>query len=1167
MEQGRTMLSRLKLWQKIVIITAILGLPLLLVTREYVKLSKELSLNNLKQQLTALPALEHIGELTRQIQDHGANLPLWVIGSDISPNHMRESFEKIDGMVERITIDLSHIKGFDQSQWLKIAEKIKGLHEGGDATPRGFSVYAELSSELTNFAKNLSYSAKFYSGAGNIIVTSRMAVDLTPSLAENVNLLRGYITYKTFINEKTIDDLSATSSYLSLAENRYREIEQSLNDIRTTSPELFRDMESSASKIDVQFEVVRGLVKQYHSEGAARVQPEQFFTFSTELIGSIYDLHNISIRLMETKLRQEIRAAEDQVNYIISIASFAGLIVLALIFFISRSFVRGVRDVVIITQQVAAGNRQIYFPPQEGNDEIRSIMDELRRTYLAICESEERARIDTWLLERQKALNETIRGEKDLKRFAENCLSSLGGSIGAEIGSFYRQSEGALDLVYSLGVKAPLHFDRGEGLISAVASAGQIRHLSQEMLPDGYSSISSSLGQSFAKGLIIFPVRFQNEVIAVLEFLSFNDFNDISLRFLEAVEENIAVILKSVEANALVLDLLGTTQKQSSELLEANLELETKTQLLNDQQLTLQQVNQELEEQRSELEAQNEKLEVVIDNLAIAKKDAEEKGREAEVANRYKSIFLANMSHELRTPLNSIMILAQVLVENREKTMSENQIKNANIIHTSGKDLLKLINEILDLSRIEAGKIEINPVAIDVGVLASDTLEMYEALAHNKKLSYSVAVEPDCPKSLISDPVRLAQILRNFVANAIKFTEAGLVSVKFKRAESALYALEVDVKDSGVGIPTDKQAVIFEPFRQLNNALSRKEEGTGLGLAISKNLAAKLGGDILVSSEPGKGSTFTLLLPLQPPDENGSAGELKIEDKIFVEDDRDNVKPHEATVLIIEDDQTFAELLLAKCRAEGFKCVLSPRGRDCVGFAERFFPHGILLDLRLPDMDGLDVLTDLKSNAKTRNIPVHVFSGADGETEAMKRGAKEFVSKPISMEKLEQVLKDLPSEAILDDISLFLHSVDSKMPKSKGPSNALLLNENVFEGKSILIVDDDIRNVYSLRQILHGRGSSILVAENGREALEVLAEHPATDLVLMDIMMPEMDGYEATRRIREEERFKKLPIIALTAKAMKDDRDKCIAAGASDYLLKPIDTDKLLMLMRVWLGK
>ncbi|RYZ53784.1 MAG: response regulator, partial [Proteobacteria bacterium] len=250
-----------------------------------------------------------------------------------------------------------------------------------------------------------------------------------------------------------------------------------------------------------------------------------------------------------------------------------------------------------------------------------------------------------------------------------------------------------------------------------------------------------------------------------------------------------------------------------------------------------------------------------------------------------------------------------------------------------------------------------------------------------------------------------------------------------------------------------------------------------------------------------------------------------------------------------------------------FKCIVSPRGRDCVGFAERFFPHGIILDLKLPDMDGLDVLTDLKSNAKTRNIPVHVFSGADGESEAMRRGAKEFVAKPISMEKLEQLLKNLPTEDILEDISLFLHSVDSKIAKSKSGSPGYLLNENVFEGKSILIVDDDIRNVYSLRQILHGRGSSILVAENGREALEVLAEHPETDLVLMDIMMPEMDGYEATRRIREEARFKTLPIIALTAKAMKDDREKCIAAGASDYLLKPIDTEKLLMLMRVWLGK
>ncbi len=831
------MFSRLKLWQKIGLITAVLGIPLLFVTREYVKLAKELSLNNLNEQLQALPAIEHIGNLTRLIQDHGASLPLWVIGSDITPTHRKESADRIDGLIDEVSDDLAKLQHFDRTQWEEIVKSIKALQNLVPDSPRRFAAYAELSGRLTNYADILSYNSKFYSGAGNLFIPSRLAVDLTPSLGENINMLRGFISYKVLVNEKSLLDLSTASSYLNLAESRFQEISQSMVDLTRHNPEFYQQLKPSLITIEHQLASVRGMVKQYLGESEGVTKPEIYFVQCSELISSIYGLHNITIHLIELKLRSEIRSADSRLNSIIGLASFAGVLVLALVFLISRSFVRGIRDIAIISEQVAGGNRQIRFPPQDSNIEIRTIMGEIGRIYLAICASEEKSRID----------------------------------------------------------------------------------------------------------------------------------------------------------------------------------------------------NQELEEKSSELAAQNKKLEVVIDNLAFANKDAETKGREAAVANRHKSIFLANMSHELRTPLNSIMILAQVLAENREKTMSLNQIKNANIIHNSGKDLLKLINDILDLSRIEAGKIEVNSIRVELAAVADETREMYEALAKNKRLRYTVNLAADCPESIETDPMRLSQIVRNFVANAIKFTEAGQVTVTFLKAKSPAFELEIKVSDTGVGIPDDKLVQIFEPFQQLDNTLSRKQEGTGLGLAISRNLAQKLGGDIEVSSELGKGSSFSILLP---------------------------------KVLPLNDDNS-----VDFKREEG----------------------------------------EFKKNSKAK------------------------------LKELVQV-----------------------------PRPQMMLAEDQFDGKNILIVDDDIRNVYSLRQILHGRACSIFVATNGFEALEILEgkdrSQPKIDLVLMDIMMPEMDGYEAMRRIRAIPSFQSLPIIALTAKAMRDDRDQCLAAGANDYLLKPVDTEKLILLMRVWLG-
>jgi CheY-like chemotaxis protein/signal transduction histidine kinase len=904
-------------------------------------------------------------------------------------------------------------------------------------------------------------------------------------------------------------------------------------------------------------------------------------------------------------------------------------------------------------------------------------------------------------------------------------------------------------------------------------------------VPDDYIQITSGLGEAPPRNIIVLPILFEGDVKAVIELASFLPFSAIHQTFLDQLAESIGVVLNMIQANMRTEELLEQSQKltqelqsqskelqqQQDELKRSNSELEAQAktlrqseELLKEQQEELQQVNEELEEKASLLAEQNQKVEQKNREVEAARLALEEKAEQLALSSKYKSEFLANMSHELRTPLNSLLILAKLLSDNKEKTLTPKQVEFAQTIYTSGTDLLNLINDILDLSKVEAGKMELDTMDVPIQDVSSFTKRTFEPLAHQKGLTYTVDVQPGVPTTIYTDGQRLQQVIKNLLSNAVKFTEKGGVTLTIRNAEKgkrfasrildqADTVIAFMVEDTGIGIAKEKQQLIFEAFQQADGTTSRKFGGTGLGLSISREIARLLGGEIRVESTPGRGSTFTLFLParyVEPEtsksDEGGSArrrdrgdqwanveagnprsravsprlpserhsmpttaeaggwersggGTAVVESQPSSEesfdeptprdtlpkpagfdDDRDSIEPGDRVLLIVENDVSFCKILLDMAREKGFKGLCALDGEAGLKLAHAFEPDAITLDIDMPGMDGWAVLDRLKHHPQTRHIPVHIITGVRERQQGLKSGALAYLEKPVTKEALDDsfakiasfidksvkrllvveddetqreamieliqhedveitavataedalrelstghfdcmvldlglqgvngfelletvkanpqmwdlpiiiytgkalsqaeetklrkfaetiIVKDVKSpERLLDETALFLHRVEAKLPEQKRRMLERLHNTDaVFSGKRVLIVDDDVRNIFSLTSMLEDHGMQVSFAENGKDAVAMLRERQDFDLVLMDIMMPEMDGYETTRAIRQIPALKALPIIALTAKAMKGDREKTIAAGASDYITKPVDTDQLLSLMRVWL--
>lgn len=1026
-----------------------------------------------------------------------------------------------------------------------------------------------------------------------------------------------------------------------------------------------------------------------------------FYTIRV-IVSSILEIKNAADRMTKGEVDLELAvASRDEIGALAD--SFGNMIQVS-------------REYATAADTIGNGNYAVEVNVRGKEDKLGVALAGMRDNLRNLSEENERR---TWLLTGTSELNDKMRGEKAIRELAQEVINQLSKYMNAQIGAVYINEGSYLTLAGSYAFhhrkENTNEIKFGQGLVGQAALEKKTITFSD--IPDDYIKINSGLGNTAPKNILIYPFFYEGEVKGVIELGSAEEFSDIHRQLLDLVAENVGIAFNASESRTKLQELLEETQKQAEELeaqqeelKQTNEELEEKTGMLERseaelkaQQEELQQTNEELEEKANLLEDQKERLE-------IAKMDIETKARELEVTGKYKSEFLANMSHELRTPLNSILILAQIMSENKSKVLGEKEMEYARNIYNSGADLLSLINEILDLSKVEAGRIELEIENVEVKDVINSVQSTFKEISKNKLIDFDINYNENLV--LNTDKQRLEQILRNLLSNAFKFTDKnGKISLDIQRVSTdklfdgkKLGALDeviaFSVADSGIGIPESKLGIVFEAFQQADGSTKRKYGGTGLGLSISRELANALGGEIRLESEEGKGSTFTLYLPLKfDPNAvipTGKRVEVKSKEEKEVKkikekpafpvidedvnDDRFDIGENDKVVLIVEDDKGFADILLDFVRERDYKGIIAYQGSIGLSLARYYHPDAIILDMKLPVMNGSEVLRQLKNDPDLRHIPVQIVSGHDHKKEGLELGAFGFIRKPMDaddlkdafdkieefvskklkkllvveddqtqskaireligngdvksfsaytaiealetmgkdhfdcviidlglpdmsgfelMEKIkaDDALKSVPiivytgrdltkqeaakleklantvvlktaesHERLLDETTLFLHRVESKLPEEKQQIiRKLHKTDEVLKGKKVLLVDDDIRNIFSLTNALQDEGLECVTAENGKLALDVLKQNPDVDIVLMDVMMPEMDGYEATREIRKIPKHSKLPIVALTAKAMKGDREKCLEAGMSDYVSKPVNIEQLLSLMRVWL--
>ena len=935
-------------------------------------------------------------------------------------------------------------------------------------------------------------------------------------------------------------------------------------------------------------------------------------------------------------------------------------------------------------------------------------------------------RREEWLQAGQVGLSAAMMGEQRLDQLGQSILAFLAEYTQANAAAFYALTDGVYRRTATIGVPeqnaVPATFTARDGLLGQAAS--EARPVVLHDVAESHLSIGAALGQWRPRHLLIMPARSERTVDAVIELGFLSPLSNLTRALLERVSESVSVAVQTANYRANLQNLLEETQRQSEELQSQGEELRVNNEELEEQGRALKESHARLEQQQAELEQTNSQLEEQAaalerqkDDLSRSAREVEAKARELEQASRYKSDFLANMSHELRTPLNSSLILAKLLGDNPEGNLTEEQVKFAQTIQSSGNDLLALINDILDLSKIEAGQMEIRAESLLLSRLVKDMQRIFEPVAAQKGLTFKTKIAKDLPDAIETDRQRLEQILKNLLSNAFKFTESG--SVELALSKDADGQIVMAVTDTGIGISEDHQTAIFEAFRQADGTISRKYGGTGLGLSISRELSRLLGGAIALKSVPGKGSTFALSLPLAydpghvttglitplltgapegalaetAPDRapGQTAGQVlkKPLPPGRVRDDRDRLDPNRRTILVVEDDVSFAGILCELAHGQDFQCLVATSAEEALEMVRQYTPSAVVLDIGLPDHSGLSVLDRLKRDNRTRHIPVHVVSGSDYQHTALSLGAVGYMLKPVKRDELVDAFKSLESrlsqqmrrvliveddevqrdsvsrllkstdtetvavgtaaeclallksqtfdcmvldltlpdatgyslletlshedayafppvivytgrdlsyddeqklrrysssiiikgakspERLLDEVTLFLHQVVSELsPEQQTLLKKAKNRDAMLEGRRILVVEDDVRNVYAVTNIFEPLGAIVSIARNGREALDLLEKtngdktgDSAIDLVLMDVMMPEMDGLTATREIRKRKGWAKLPVIMLTAKAMKDDQERCLDAGANDYMAKPLDVEKLISLVRVWMPR
>ena len=818
----------------------------------------------------------------------------------------------------------------------------------------------------------------------------------------------------------------------------------------------------------------------------------------------------------------------------------------------------------------------------EASGEMAALKDTINEMIRNLKEQTLKNAEQDWLKTNLARFSRMLQGERDLATVSNLIMSELAPLVDAQYGVFYvtkrEEDETRLELVASYGAQSHDELRREFGLREGLVgqAAADKRPILLKDVPGDFIRIGSGLGDAAPANINILPALFEDDVKAVIELASFSEFNETHQSFLDQLMESVGIVLNTIAATMRTEGLLKQSQLLTQELQARQTELTTK-------QEELHATNEELQEKAQLLE--NEKKQVEAKNLEIdmARRAVEEKAEQLALTSKYKSEFLANMSHELRTPLNSLLILSKLLADNPQGNLNEKQTEFARTINSAGSDLLSLINDILDLSKIESGTISIETGDMPLSGLKQHMERTFRQLAADKGLEFEVAFDGNLPETIRTDEKRLQQVVLNLLSNAFKFTEAGSVTLSARCVDTgwntnhpvlrgAESAIEIAVTDTGIGIPEDKQKLIFEAFQQADATTSRKFGGTGLGLSISREIARLLGGELQVRSTLNEGSTFTLFVPLEAAaiaapagtttaryENSGAVVPSAIPATLEVSDDRDNLGGG-PFVLIVEDDVTFASILLDLARAAGLKGVVSTAGAGTLALGRKLQPDAITLDLGLDDINGFVLLDLLKHDAETGQIPIHVISGADEAASAAGLGARGITGKPADHDELAKLFR-----RIADQAKARRRQPGRARRRDGGQPKPRQLPE--LAGAKVLIVDDDIRNIYSLTSVLESFDVEVLHAERGADGILILEQTPGIDVALIDIMMPEMDGYETMRQIRDRPALADLPLISVTAKAMKGDRQKCLDAGASDYIAKPVDIELLLALLRVWIGK
>ena len=1019
---------------------------------------------------------------------------------------------------------------------------------------------------------------------------------------------------------------------------------------------------------------------------------------------------------------------------------------------LADNLTRQIRAILTVVNDVTKGDLSGRIDVA-AKGEVEILKNGLNQMILTLKNTSEINADQDWLKTNLSDFSGLMQGKKNMQNLSDVVLTQVCPVVSAQHGAFYvlerndssgAQPEPVLKMLSSYAFherkSVANTFEIGQGLVGQ--SALEKKRILVRDIPEDYISISSGLGATKPLNVVVLPVLFEDKLVGVMELGAFEPFTNNVLTFLDQLMVSFGIVANAVSASARTETLLRESQSLSQELQSQQSKLTDTNKKLEEQAKNLQQSEAKLKTQQEELQQTNEELEeksrVLVDQkqeVEAAKAEVELQAQQLAISSRYKSEFLANMSHELRTPLNSLMVLSDGLRKNIDKNFTDKQIEKMNTIHDSGTELLELINEILDLAKIEAGKMSIQVGDIFLQRIQNWAMRGFQQMAENKGLEFISTLDSELPKTVLADEKRVLQVLKNFLSNAIKFTRKGRVTFSINNVQTgwsenviplneASAVIAFTVSDTGIGIPADKQQVIFEAFQQADGSTSREYGGTGLGLSISREIATMLAGEIVVTSEVGAGSSFTLFIPQTFPEtfsnesastngsfpnpadaKSGSAPEqhgnggfqgpaseakrtvnppvLTLASTIGeVEDDRISIVAGDRVVLIVEDDVSFAKILLDNARDNGFKGVVATSGDSGLLCAQEYKPDAIILDIKLPVMNGWTVLDRIKHDPKIRHIPVHIVSADDVRQRSLKQGAISCVQKPLDDETLKNIFlhidsfqkqkhkqllvvednekqraaiidligngdvhvtavasaeearkklskqefhcmvldlnlpeesglslikyikktsklvnlpiiiytgKDLSPEEqtslnsvaetiivknvksperLLNETALFLHRIESKLPESKRQMlQQIHENDPQLSGRTVLIVDDDVRNIFTLTSVFEAHDTVMLHAESGKQAIDKLEKHPEIEIVLMDIMMPEMDGYETMRLIRRKKKYKSLPIIAVTAKAMMEDRQKCLDAGASDYIVKPVNTEQLLSLVRVWLYK